>query len=283
MVVFLSPIITVYGVIMSEKQKNKKEKLCHQFDVAKKNRPVFNFFSKILFKHIFGVNEESLIEDIPEKAIIVSIHAAKRGPMSISVSHPKYCAMWGHHGMLGNYRERFSYLRNVLYIQKMHKGKFISTLKATYEAAFSIYIYKGMRVIGTYTDMRLLQTIRNSMDALDAGASVVIFPEDSSEGYFDEVKTAFSGFVILSSVYYKKCGEDVPVIPAYISPKKKRFILGEPRYVREMEREGMDKQQIADRIKDDINELYHKYILTDLKAEPTVKNAPVRNKEYYGE
>ena len=263
-------------------KKEKKEKL-KEFKLPGRKQPIFKFFSTILFKPLFGLKTESMIENLPDKAIIVSIHAAKHGPIGIAVSYPKFTAMWGHHAMLGSYKERFSYLRNVLYIQKLHKNKFVATLKALYEAVFSIFIYKGMKIIGTYTDMRLLSTVRNSMEVLDEGASVVIFPEDSSEGYFDEVRSAFPGFVMLSMLYYKKTGEDVPVIPAYVSTGKKRFILGTPKYVHEMELSGMNKEEIADAIKEDINELYRNYIATDAPTEVKIPDAPIRGKEYYGE
>ncbi len=269
---------------VSNNMKNKKpNKDFEEFRLPKRNQPIFKFFSRILFKPIFGVKCESAVESLPDKAIIVSCHAAKNGPIAIAVSYPKFALTWGHHAMLGSYRERFRYLRNVLYIQKLHKNKLVATLKALYEAVFSIYIYKGIKVIGTYTDMRLLTTVRNSMEALDAGASVIIYPEDSSEGYFDELRSAFPGFAILSAIYYKKHGEDVPIIPAYISLGKRRFILGEPRYAHEMELSGMTKEQIADAIKDDINALYRSYILTDTPIHPSVADAPIRNREYYGE
>ena len=263
-------------------KKKKKDGLV-EFKLPKRKQPIFSFFSKIFFRPIFGAKLESLIDELPDKAIIVSIHAAKTGPMAISMTYPKFSAMWGHHGMLGNYKERFCYLRNVLYIQKMHKNKFIATLKALYEAVFSVYIYKGMKIIGTYTDMRLLSTIRNSIGVLDEGASVIIYPEDSSEGYFDEIRSAFPGFVMLAETYYNKRGEDVPIIPAYISRKKKRFIIGEPKYVHEMQKSGLSRQEVADKMKDEINDLYRKFILTDAETAVTVKDAPVRDKAYYGE
>lgn len=267
-------------------KKNQKNQVLKEFKLPKKRRqPIFKIFSSLIFKPVFRVKTQSKIKNLPDKAIIVSIHAAKNGPMSISMSYPKFSAMWGHHAMLGTYKERFKYLRNVLYIQKMHKNKFISTIKAFYEAFFSIFIYKGMKVIGTYTDMRLLSTIRSSTGVLDENASVIIFPEDSSEGYFDEIKSAFPGFVMLSSLYYSKRGEDVPIIPAYISRKrgKKRLVIGAPRYVHELELVGKSKQEIADILKDDINELYREYIEPKKSLEPTIEDAPVRTREYYGE
>ncbi len=262
--------------------KKNQDKCFEEFKLPKRKQPVFRVVKKIL-RPFFRATVESEIENLPDKAIIVSIHAAKKGPMAIALNYPKFHMMWGHHDMLGTYKERFKYLRNVLYIQKMHKNKFIATFKALYEAVFSIYLYKGMKILGTYTDMRFLTTVRNSMTALDDNISVIIYPEDSSEGYFDELRSTFPGFAVLASTYYRKKGEDVPIIPAYISTKKKRFILGAPRYAHELELSGMDNQKIADCLKDDINALYRRYIVTDEAANIVVKDAPVRAKEYYGE
>ena len=266
---------------MSEHPKDTK---WPKFKLPKRRQPVYSFFKKILFTPIYKCTLESKVKELPDKAIIPSIHAAKSGPVCISVTYPKFHSIWGHHSMLGTYVERFKYLRNVLYIQKLHKGKFIATLKATYEAIFSKYIYKGMKIIGTYTDMRFLATIRNSMEVLNDNASVVIFPEDSSEGYFDEIREAFPGFVMLALTYYQKHGEDLPILPMYVNKKKRRLLVGEPLYAHELEKSGLSKQEIADLAKEKINELYRNYIATgEPLGEPTYENAPIRTKEYYGE
>lgn len=259
-----------------------KEEKWPEFKLPSRRQPVFGVVKRII-RPLFRARVESMIETLPDKAIIVSIHAAKKGPMAIACNYPKYHAMWGHHAMLGSYGDRFRYLRDVLYMQKLHKKKWIATLKATYEAFFSIYLYRGMHIIGTYTDMRFLGTVRNSMEVLRAGGSVILFPEDSSEGYFDEVRSAFPGFVMLAMTYYGKEGEDVPVIPAYVSTKKHRFLLGEPRYVHELEKSGMNKQQIAELLREDINALFRNYVATDAPLPSKVKEAPVRTRAYYGD
>ena len=141
-------------------------------------------------------------------------------------------------------------------MQKQGKKKFPATLKAGFEAIFSPLMYKGMKIMGTYTDMRFLYTVRNSMDVLDSGASVVIFPEDSSDGYHDELKGAFPGFVMLAEQYYNKTGEDVPVIPLYYHHKTKRMIIAEPISLKKLRDEGLDRYRIADKIKDEINGIY---------------------------
>lgn len=236
----------------------KKKKKTKEYKVPSRKQPVFKVFRKI-FRRFYWGDVESLIDEIPDKAIVVANHSAKKGPMALELNYPKFNVKWGAHEMLGNYKSRFLYLRNVLYIQKMHKGKFSSTLKAAVEAIFSIHVYRGMKFIGTYPDIRIRHTIENSMKVLDAGASVMIFPENSNEGYFDELKTVFPGFVMLAERYYKKTGEDVPVIPVYYSSKHKKIMIGKPLYVQELMKEGLDRQGVADRFKDEINALYKAY------------------------
>lgn len=236
-------------------------KKSYQFKMPSRRQPVFRIFKK-LFSPIFKAKEViRLTENIPEKAIVVSNHSAKKGPMALEFSYPAFNVKWGAHEMLEDYKSRYKYLRNVLYIQKLGKKKFPATVKAAFEAIFSVFLYKGMKFIPTYTDMRFINTLRYSTQVLDAGATVMIFPEDSSKGYFDELTYAFPGFVMLAEQYYKKTGEDVPVIPAYYYRKGSKVIIGKPLYVQELIKEGLSTDEITEKFKNEINSLYKTYCI----------------------
>ena len=236
----------------------QRRKTNKEYKVPGRRQPIFKIFKLILYP-FFHAKVESLIDDIPDKAIVVANHSAKKGPMAFEISYPKFNVKWGAHEMLGNYKSRFLYLRNVLYIQKLKKGKFSATLKALFEAIFSKMVYTGMKFIGTYTDVRFKKSITESMKVLDSGATVLIFPEDSANGYFDELTAAFPGFVLLAERYFKRTGEDVPVIPAYYHKHSKKIIVGKPLYVQQLMSEGLDKNAVAERFKDEINSLYRTY------------------------
>ena len=96
------------------------------------------------------------------------------------------------------------------------------------------------------------------MAVLDAGGAVSVYPDDSSEGYFDELTKFFPGFVSLAQQYYKKTGEDVPVFPVYWSRKHNKIVVGKPEYVQELVKEGLDREQIADHFKEAVNDLYRR-------------------------
>lgn len=226
----------------------------------KKKQPIWRFVRKI-FKLIYPVKEINFEgEKFTEKCIIVSNHCNKKGPMVYEVNLPIFHARWGAYQMLGNYKSRFKYLRDVLYIQKNKVGKKKASFKAFFEAFFSLSIYKGMKVIPSFPDARLRKTLDCSIKTLESGCAVGIYPEDSSNGYFDEMTSFLPGFVLLSNVYYKKHGEDLPVYSMYYDDKQKKIYVGKPFYVQKLIESGMNKEQVAEFFKNEVNRLYYTYV-----------------------
>lgn len=228
-----------------------------KWKLPKKRQPIWKVF-KFIFKPIFLVkNVEFLGEKFPEKCIIISNHNNKKGPMVYEFSLPTKHVTWGAHQMLGNYKSRFRYLRDVLYIQKngLKKGK--ATFKAMIEAIFSIYTYRGMKVLPSYPDVRFMKTLQYSMECLDNGFNISLYPEDSNQGYFDQMTHFFSGFVMLSEQYYKKKGIDLPIFPAYYGRKKKKIVVGKPLYVQDFVKQGLSRDEIAEKFRLEVNQLYY--------------------------
>ena len=227
--------------------------------LPKKRQPIWRIF-KGIFKPIFLVkNVEYLGEQLPEKCIVIANHNNKKGPMVYEFSLPIPHVTWGAYQMLGSYKMRFKYLRDVLYMQKNGVKKWKATLKAGFESIFSIYTYKGMKVIPSYPDARFRRTLQYSMQCLDAGFAISLFPEDSNAGYFDEMRHFFSGFVMLAEQYYKKTGEDVPVFPVYYGRKKKKIVVGKPLYVQDFVQSGLKRDEIAEKFRLEVNRLYYEH------------------------
>ena len=195
-------------------------------------------------------------EEFPKKCIIVSNHNNKKGPVVYEFSLPVRHATWGAYPMLGSYSMRFHYLRDVFYMQKNGVKKWKATLRAGFEALFSIYAYKGIKVIPSYPDARLMKTLQYSMQCLDNDIAVSVYPEDSDNGYFDEMTHFFPGFVMLADMYYKKSGEDLPVFPVYYGRKKKKIVVGKPLYVQDLVKQGLTRDEIAEKFRLEVNKLY---------------------------
>ena len=171
-------------------------------------------------------------------------------------SLPTRHATWGAYPMLGSYSMRFHYLRDIFYMQKNGVKKFKATLRAGFESIFSIFAYKGIKVIPSYPDARLMKTLQYSMQCLDNDIAVSVYPEDSDNGYFDEMTHFFPGFVMLADMYYKKSGEDLPVFPVYYGRKKKKIVVGKPLYVQDLVKQGLTRDEIAEKFRLEVNKLY---------------------------
>lgn len=48
--------------------------------------------------------------------------------------------------------------------------------------------YKGLRLVSTYKDYRFRQSIDESIELIKKDKNIVIFPENSENGYLDELK-----------------------------------------------------------------------------------------------
>ena len=122
-------------------------------------------------------------------------------------------------------------------------------------------VYKGIKLIGTNPDARLKNTLKKSIKVLNDNKAILIFPEDSNEGYLDEMTHFFPGFVILSEYYYKMYNEDLPIFPIYYKRDKKKMVVGEAIYVQDLIKQGMDREEIAQYYRDAVNNLYYQYFL----------------------
>ena len=233
---------------------------------------IVRLFMPFIFKKPVTIN---LAGEIPDKHIVVVNHSAKSGPPALHIRYPKTTCKWGAYQMFGNYESRKTYLRDILYIKKlaMPAGKKTS-FKAALMARLSPGIYKGMRMMPTYPDARFTNTLRQSCKVLDANLAVMIYPENSNEGYKEVLTEFFPGFVMLAEKYYRLRGEDVPVIPAYYSLKKRIQIIGKPMYVQDYVKQGMNREQISKVFCDTVNQLYYDYVqdyVTPTKAERKAK------------
>lgn len=225
-----------------------------------RKQPVFSFTKTIL--KLFLKKPKKIINlagELEPRSIIVANHSAKKGPLFLELYFPLYHYVWGAGEMLGNYKSRFDYLRDVFYVKKRGFNKFVATILATFEAMFSPLVYRGMRVLPTYTSGRLLSTVNKSIAALKEDISILIFPENSDGGYLDEMTEFFSGFVLLAQSYYHKTGEDVPIYPVYYHIKKRILCIDKPCYVGELAAQGLNRNEIAEIFRQKVNDLYHTY------------------------
>ncbi|MCH5157246.1 MAG: hypothetical protein J1G02_05160 [Clostridiales bacterium] len=226
----------------------------------KKNQPVWKRTSRFLKLFFKKPQIVSLSGALPNKAIYVANHAAMFGPVMYNLYLPATVAPWGAYPMTENYKSRYNYLRNVYFIQKRHKSKFAATILASFEAALSIYFYRGLRVIPSYNDNRFIKTIRQSIEMIKNNIGVLIFPEDSDKGYHEVLTEFHAGFVELAKYYWHKFRDNLPIYPVYYHAKKRKIVIGNPSKITDYLDKGMSRQEIAADFCRQVNNLFLHHI-----------------------
>ena len=115
-----------------------------------------------------------------------------------------------------------------------------------------------MHLIPSYDDVRFLNTIAYVSGTLKNGLPVTIFPEDSDEGYLDEMKGFHHGFITLARTYNHRYKEDVKIYPMYVHHNKRIMVIDKPFRLSELD--GMSDEEICRYSEERINKLYREYI-----------------------
>lgn len=235
------------------KNKNYKIKL--------RRGKIFTFFKTLIKKFKKQPNIINLnTDEIPQKAIFIANHSAASGPFTYELFLPMYFIPWGTHEMCGNYKMRWNYLYHVFYRQKLKYGKIKAFILATSFGAISKFLYNATGLIGTYKDARLTKTFKHSFSVLDNNIPLLIFPENSNNGYFDKPTEYQEGFVKLSKLYYKTRNIDLPIYNVYYSKTENKIIIDKPIKINELFKNGLNEQQVSEHFLHNAYLLFENYI-----------------------
>ena len=194
-------------------------------------------------------------DSFTRSCIILSNHVGARAPLAIELYGLKQpFRFWGTYEMNSSFRELYAYETKIYYHQKKHWPLFWARLFCVIAAPVTYIHYRGTNFISTYEDFRLKETFKQSLEVIEKNETIVIFPEDSSKGYFDVLTAFHPGFVLLGNQCLKK-GYDLPVYATYYHKKKHVWLVDKPILFSELIANGDAKEVIAQRMCDRVNAL----------------------------
>ena len=205
----------------------------------------FKQFLKIRYKRSQFVY---LGETPTERSIILCNHVGTDGPLGLEIYADFPIRMWGAHEMNSGLKKLYKYQSEVYYHEKKGWNLHLSRLFCLLASPLTNLFYKGLNLISTYRDARLKKTLEESFAAInDNGENIVIFPEDSSDGYLDELKGFHAGFVLLT----EKClnsGIDVPIYVCYFKKKERQYIFDVPVKYSELKAQFGNRNAISEHL-----------------------------------
>lgn len=204
--------------------------------------------------------------DVPqENSIILSNHVGASAPVNYELYFPQPFRFWGTYEMTMGLKSTYKYLSTTYLHQKKHYNKYLAKCIAFIICPFVNMFYKGLRLIPTYNNYRLRSTIRESVSAIKNGEKLIIFPEDSSKGYFDNLTSFFAGFVLLAKICLKQ-GIDLTVYASYYVKEKRTFIFDKGTKFSELLKLKLPDKKLAEKMCNRANELRELFLKGSLQT-----------------
>ncbi len=214
----------------------------------------FRFMKKLMKGRYKKPKFVFLGEGFTEGGVILSNHEGTDAPMSLELYCDKPLRMWGASEMNSGLIPMYKYQTRVYYHEKKGWNLHLARLFCLIATPLTNLFYKGLRLISTYRDTRFRRTIRESLDAIRAGENIVIFPEDSTNGYLEELEGFHRGFVVFAEVCQKQ-GIDLPIYTTYFRKKDLTYIVDAPVRYSQLRAECGGKEAVCQRLVARCNEL----------------------------
>ena len=164
----------------------------------------------------------------PEGTLILSNHEASKGPLAWELFYDKSIRMMGTEEMNSGFKRLYQYQTNVYYHQKHKWNLSLARIFCLIASPVVYFFYKGLQLISIRKGLALKTTINDACKAIsEYNERVVIFPEDSSQGYFKEITEFKCGFLLICEQAYKR-GHDMTLAVAYIKKDQNTCLIDEP-------------------------------------------------------
>ncbi len=167
------------------------------------------------------------LENIPdEPAIIVGNHSQMNGPIACELYAPGKHYIWCA-GEMMNLKDVPAYAYKDFWAQKPKAIRWFYKALSYIIAPLSVCVFNNAHTIGVYHDTRILSTFKQTVQRLQEGNHVIIFPEHDVP--YNHILCQFQDrFIDVAKLYYKRTGKAVSFVPMYLAPKLKRMYFGQP-------------------------------------------------------
>ena len=192
----------------------------------KKISPVYRFI-KALVRLFYGRTRVVGAKHLPdEPCIIVGNHCQMNGPIAVELDFPGTHFTWCA-GEMMHLREVPAYAFRDFWSKKPKSVRWLFRIASYLIAPIAVIVFNNANCIGVYHDARIISTFRETVDTLQHGGSVVVFPEHDPPR--NNILSDFQDrFVTVARQYARRSGKALRFVPMYLAPALKTMYLGEP-------------------------------------------------------
>ena len=166
-------------------------------------------------------------ENLPEEpCVLVGNHCQMYGPIAAELYLERPHFIWCI-GEMMNRKEVPAYAFKDFWSMKPRAVRWFYKLLSYAIAPLAEYVFTHAHTIPVYHDARVMTTFRASMEKLNTGADIVIFPE-KAEAYNGILWQFQEHFADLAKLYHRRTGKAVCFVPVYTAPRLGSIYFGEP-------------------------------------------------------
>ena len=176
------------------------------------------------------INLDHIRVDQDNPIVFLGNHAEIYGPIASALCFPVDVRFWVINMMMFDKKVVRAYMYENTFSKKTFLPVFIRRLLAWYLGWLSVNVMNALRAIAVYRDspLKLRQTLRESVEALENGENLMIFPEHPDGKYEKGGVSEFSpGFLMLAEAWWKKSGKKLRILPVYANREERTFTYGD--------------------------------------------------------
>jgi len=191
------------------------------------------FFLRFLMPHkVLGKENLQGLED--GTIILVCNHGEVYGPVAATLHVPISFRPWGISEMMDR-DQIVDYIYQNTAVRQDWCPEFMKMPLTRMFARFFLWAFKSLDAIPVYRNnpRSLIKTFRITIDAMQAGDNLLLFPErgdnlgPGDKGYAEEgIGELYTGFAMIAPALYKKAHKAAVFVPVYASKKLKTLTFG---------------------------------------------------------
>ena len=196
-------------------------------------QPYLSRFLIILCKLHFRcktVHTDHILTDDNNPIVFLCNHGEFYGPMACKMYIPVPIRAWVVSSMMHDKKAVARYVYENTISRQEGMPEFLKKILARLTAWLSVNVMGQLESIPVYRDspQKLRETFRLTMEAMEAGDNILIFPENPENKYPSTgIGELSPGFVMLADIYWKRKKKKMRFLPMYADKKTRKIIFGD--------------------------------------------------------
>ncbi len=179
----------------------------------------------------FTVKNPEKIEPDPRNPLVfICNHGEIHGPIACKLFIPVPVRSWSINRMMFDRKKVEAYIYENTFSQIDAIPGFVQKFAAWFFGGLSVTVMRQLEAIPVYRDepARLRETLRDSVEALESGDNLLIFPEMPKDRYAERgIREISPGYVMLALAYWRRTKKRMRFLPMYADKETKTLTFGD--------------------------------------------------------